>query len=210
MRPYRMSYHIVVARYNESVTWLDSQAEHVILFNKGEPLGRANEIPLPNVGREADTYLQYVLRYYESLPDVVIFTQAKISDHLGSDDVSHLLQFRDEALAEGKSIAGLYEWVPNDTTDMGPRWNYRFGTYYLVNNYKENQPVMFDDWFKKVISPQYPQPLCFYPNALFSVKRELILNHDRAYYQRLLAELQHSSTPPEAHFFERSWFYIFD
>lgn len=210
MRPYRMSYHIVVARYNESVTWLDSHAEHVILFNKGEPLGRANEIPLPNVGREADTYLQYVLRYYESLPDVVIFTQAKISDHLGSDDVSHLLQFRDEALAEGKSIAGLYEWVPNDTTDMGPRWNYRFGTYYLVNNYKENQPVMFDDWFKKVISPQYPQPLCFYPNALFSVKRELILNHDRAYYQRLLAELQHSSTPPEAHFFERSWFYIFD
>lgn len=205
-----MSYHIVVARYNESVTWLDSHAEHVILFNKGEPLGRANEIPLPNVGREADTYLQYVLRYYESLPDVVIFTQAKISDHLGSDDVSHLLQFRDEALAEGKSIAGLYEWVPNDTTDMGPRWNYRFGTYYLVNNYKENQPVMFDDWFKKVISPQYPQPLCFYPNALFSVKRELILNHDRAYYQRLLAELQHSSTPPEAHFFERSWFYIFD
>ena len=185
MRPYRMSYHIVVARYNESVTWLDSQAEHVILFNKGEPLGRSNEIPLPNVGREADTYLQYVLRYYESL-------------------------FRDEALAEGKSIAGLYEWVPNDTTDMGPRWNYRFGTYYLVNNYKDNQPVMFDDWFKAVIASEYPQPLCFYPNALFAVKKELILNHDRAYYERLLAELQHSSTPPEAHFFERSWFYIFD
>ena len=100
-----MSYHIVVARYNESVTWLDSQADHMILFNKGEPLGRANEIPLPNVGREADTYLQYILRYYESLPDVVIFTQAKISDHLGSDDVSHLLQFREEARAEGKSIA---------------------------------------------------------------------------------------------------------
>ena len=205
-----MSYHIVVARYNESIDWLDSQADHVILFNKGEPLGRLNEIPLPNVGREADTYLQYVLRYYDSLPDVVIFTQAKISDHLGSDDVSHLLQFREEALAEGKSIAGLYEWAPDDTTDMGPTWNYRFGMFYLVKNYKDNKPIMFDDWFKAVIAPEYPQPLCFYPNALFAVKKELILKHDRVYYERLLGELQHSSTPPEAHFFERSWFYIFD
>lgn len=200
----------MVARYTESIDWLESQADHVILFNKGAPLGRLNEIPLPNVGREADTYLQYVLRYYNCLPDVVIFTQAKISDHLGSDDVSHLLEFRAEAIAEDKSIAGMYEWQPNDTSDMGPMWNFRFGTYYLLNNYKDNQPILFNNWFTKVFKIEYPNPLCFYSNALFAVKKELILKHDCAYYERLLKELQHSSNPPEAHFFERSWFYIFD
>ena len=61
---------IVVARYNEDVKWLnefDTPTYKVFLYNKGKPLN-ANELPrnvvqidLPNVGREAHTYLYHIV-----------------------------------------------------------------------------------------------------------------------------------------------------
>ena len=93
-----MSYIIVVARYNENIEWLNSEMSNCIIFNKGEKLDLNNEIFLENVGRESETYLSYIISNYNNLPDVVVFTQARISDHVGSDDVNYLIQIKNQAL----------------------------------------------------------------------------------------------------------------
>jgi hypothetical protein len=49
-----------------------------------------------------------------------------------------------------------------------------------------------------------------YSNALFAVKKELILSRTLQWYEALLQECSYSSNPIEAHFFERSWYYIFE
>lgn len=73
-----MSYKIVVARYNENIDWLNDENDNCIIYNKGDKLGMDNEILLDNLGRESETYLNYIIQNYHSLPDVVVFTQAKL------------------------------------------------------------------------------------------------------------------------------------
>ena len=42
---------------------------------------RTRVVPLPNVGREADTYLHHILARYDDLADVVVFCQGNPLDH---------------------------------------------------------------------------------------------------------------------------------
>lgn len=69
---------LVVARYNENIDWLKNTALNYIIFNKGEanlPLWVKNEIKLPNIGREAHTYLTYIILNYDNLPEHSVFVQ---------------------------------------------------------------------------------------------------------------------------------------
>lgn len=114
-----MSYTIVVARYNENIDWLLPEMKNCIIFNKGKPIGLTNEISLPNVGREADTYLNYIIQYYNAFPDVVVFTQGNISDH-HKEGLAYLLQIKDDALTRDKSFASYgykssgFSWLQPD------------------------------------------------------------------------------------------------
>lgn len=75
---------MVVARYNENLDWLKSVPWNYIVFNKGEdnlPKWIKNEIKLPNIGREAHTYLIYIIDNYDNLPDFCIFVQGNPFEH---------------------------------------------------------------------------------------------------------------------------------
>ena len=202
-------YAIVVARYNEDIQWLAPLYAKCVIYNKGPALG-LNERFLPNVGRESDTYLHYIIDNYTNLPDYVVFTQARIADHRGSDNVDYLLKMLEEAKVHGKSIPPVNTAVDNNRCWQHD-WNRcpHYG-FYMSEHYKNNRHIVFEDWFKTHIRPTYPHPMFIYNNALFAVKKEHILAHPRQYYEALLQEGNHSSNPVEAHFFERSWYYIFD
>jgi hypothetical protein len=205
-----MSYKIIVSRYNENVDWLKGEMKNCIIYNKGKKLNVDNEIMLENVGRESETYLHYVIKNYNNLPDVVIFTQAKISDHKGSDDVNYLIQLKNEALQHTKSqnffthndIGNDFYWDKD--------WNFRNGKYYLNDNYKNNKPIIFIEWFKNNVSTNYPNPINIYCNAIFAVKKENIINKPIEYYKKLILEVNHHINSTEGHFFERAWYYVFD
>jgi hypothetical protein len=181
-----MSYKIIVARYDEDIQWLRSEMINCIIYNKGTRLGFNNEIILENVGRESETYLQYIITNYDNLPDVVVFTQARISDHKGSDDVNYLINIKNQALSNGKS------------------------DNLLIHNDIDNRPITFIEWFKTNISADYPNPIKIYCNAIFAVRKEYIINKPIDYYKKLVLEVNHHNNPSEGHFFERSWYYIFD
>jgi hypothetical protein len=204
-----MSYKIVVARCGENIEWLRSEMPNCIIYNKGPASNFSNEVQLKNVGRESETYLNYIIQNYANLPDAVVFTQARISDHRGADDVRYLIKLKDEALSLSKSNGFS---VHNDTgtcNNFDKKWNVRKDGYFLKDNYKDNKPVAFDEWFKANIDPHYPNPIYLYGNAIFAVKKELILNKPVEYYKRLITEVNHHVNPAEGHFFERSWYYIF-
>lgn len=158
---------------------------------------------LENVGRETHTYLHYIITNYDNLPDVIVFTQGRILDHIGSDDVRYLIDIKNQALENSKSqIVSMHHNIEY--------WNLVNGEFYLQNNYKNNKPVIFLDWFKENINMTYPEPLYNYSFGIFSVKKELILKHPIEYYKRLILEVDHHINPAEGHFFERAWYYIFD
>lgn len=204
-----MSYKIVAARFNENISWLDSVSDNCIIYNKGNSLNHKNEIFIPNLGRESETYLHYIIDNYHNLPDVIVFTQGKISDHRGKNDVSILLKLKDEALEKGKSEPNVRHNMKNGYC-WGPEWNkYNDDHYYLHGNYKDNKPIVFIEWFKKNICSEYPYHICIYSNAIFAVKKELVLKNNKNYYENLIKEVNHHVNSTEGHFFERSWYYIF-
>lgn len=198
-----MSYKIVVARFNENVEWLRTDIDNCIIYNKGHKIGLSNEVIVNNIGRESDTYLRYIIDNYDNLPEIVIFTQGNIADHRGVNNINILYNLLLEAKIYGKSKCFVDNCPEN--------WNSRDeNNYYLHNNYKNNERVSFGKWFKKNIKPNYPRPLLLYWNAIFAVSKKLILNRSLEYYKNLILEVNHHINPVEGHFFERSWFYIFE
>lgn len=99
------SIDIVIARYKEeNIDWiLDIPKEfNIYIYNKGENLSKTfldklkSKFPtyklenLKNVGRESDTYLNYIIKNYNNLQDLIIFCQAE--PHIHSPDFSKLLE----------------------------------------------------------------------------------------------------------------------
>jgi hypothetical protein len=204
-----MSYKIIVARYNENIEWLNDEMSNCIIYNKGDKLDIKNEIVLENVGRESETYLQYIITNYDNLPDVVVFTQARISDHKGKDDVSYLINIKNQALSNSKSQNFFIHDDVGNSIHWDKNWNLREDGYYLKDNYKNNKPITFLEWFKENVNINYPNPIKIYCNAIFAVKKENIINKPIEYYKRLILEVNHHINSTEGHFFERSWYYIF-
>ena len=77
-----MNYTLVVARYNESVEWTKHfDKEALVIYDKSSnPMH--GHIPVPNVGREAETYLRYIVDNYHSLPEYVVFVQGDPFPHM--------------------------------------------------------------------------------------------------------------------------------
>ena len=203
-----INYKIIVARYNENISWLDPLQDKCIIYNKGSPLQISNERSLKNIGRESHTYLNYIIDNYDHLSDILVFTQANIADHRGNNDYTYLHKLVKEANIYGKSLQSE-SYTINVTNDK-PHWAPDFNKYDLLHlPYKNNNRITFIDWFKTHIINDYPTTFHIYANALFAVKKELILQHPKSYYETLLEECNYHINPIEGHFFERSWYYIF-
>ena len=71
---------LVVARYDESVDWIPSDA---IVYNKGRPIthARFKVIDVYNEGREGETYLRHIIENYDTLDEYTVFTQADPFEH---------------------------------------------------------------------------------------------------------------------------------
>jgi hypothetical protein len=71
---------VIIARYNEDISWVSNLNCDYIIYNKGDNIS----IPcknLPNKGREAHTYVNYIVENYYNLPDIVAFVQGNPFDH---------------------------------------------------------------------------------------------------------------------------------
>ena len=72
-----MKTELVIARYNEDLTWLKDVPKTIKLtiYNKGEDNIKYPFINLPNIGRESHTYLYHIINNYDKLADQTIFCQ---------------------------------------------------------------------------------------------------------------------------------------
>src|SRR5688572_16556932 len=77
-----MSLELVVARYNENLNWLRRVPKEfrVTIYDKSDE-NLPNAMDLPNVGREAHTYLWHIVARYDSLAEVTVFCQGRPFDH---------------------------------------------------------------------------------------------------------------------------------
>ena len=124
--------HIVIAHYKEDLDWAIPFAQDVVLMHKGPPLPPESVSrflavhQLLNVGREAHSYIAYVLQYWDDLPSRIAFMQAdaeaKDSDFLNGTAVSPQLN-RWSHMWGIDYWNGVFLTLPDPSTpDLGSYW----------------------------------------------------------------------------------------
>lgn len=216
---------IVVARYREDLSWLREVGLPCVVYNKGPeldpatlppgPTPRTTVIALPNVGREAHTYLTHILAHYRDLPRYTALLQGNPFAHLAPPEEPTVtpLGLRQRLLAlaaTGTPFAGL-AWFrlrcdglgrPHDLADPAKEGRWK--------GWGKDIPVgrTFEALF------QAPAPQEFIARASTGnmlVRAERILARPEAFYRRALDLV--ASDPDDAdntgHAFERLWQAIF-
>jgi len=78
----RRALEVVLCRYNEDFSWAADLAPVLTVYNLGGPLGvgqlppGAQEVMLPNFGRENAAYLHHVVKNYHRLAALTVFSHA--------------------------------------------------------------------------------------------------------------------------------------
>ena len=125
--------HIVISRYNEDVEWVKNLKCSYTLFNKGED-SIPDSIKLSNVGREAHSYIHYILQNYNNLDNFTLFLQGDPVTHTDSPDIENFLN-RLSSFVPEKSFGPIFSTEDYyDTTIVSNNWykQYPLKTYQII------------------------------------------------------------------------------
>jgi hypothetical protein len=197
-----MERKVVIARYNEPTDWVHSIDFDYIIYNKGpkiedERIPQEKIIEIPNEGREAETFLRYIVSNYNSLPDSIAFLQGNPFDHF--PDTLEFINSEEEK--------GMIR--------MGPQT-------FCDRNGRDSYPGLPVGDIQKMIMPLLElDKINFTAGAQLMIDREFILNKPLEWWGFLLnfynsywfsdIESGYGHKPGVfiAHVFERLWEYIF-
>jgi hypothetical protein len=199
-----MKHQIVVARYDEDISYLQLFKDNIIVYNKGNydiPI-YFNIINLPNIGRESHTYLYHIITNYNNLADKTLFIQGRISDHklLPFDEY-----FKDDNLFVGRESSHNIEMLKKDIDHSGK---------YLIElkkgDLKKSKYTPYE-WINKVgFNISKLQEFKMIWGANFSISKEIIQSKSKLFYENLIKYIDYDRNPEEGHFFERFWHTIFN
>ena len=216
-------FEVVVAHYNEDLSWLKPVIDYCKVYCKGGPKhapGPYFEVKaLENIGREGHTYLHHIVKYYDSLKDVTLFTQGRVDDHI---DLT-ALEMKERALKtkDGRvttfphramELFSLWDGIPWEKYPCWAKWLSPEGTF-TGKRAPKTPAQYFEDFFKNFGHDGPPMSMGFQPGAIFAVTRETIHQHPKELYERMLEELflgdMKAVDPETGHFFERFWPAVF-
>tara|TARA_Y100000589_G_scaffold180005_1_gene170411 strand:+ start:3198 stop:3902 length:705 start_codon:yes stop_codon:yes gene_type:complete len=200
---------IIIARFNEDISWLDSYKDFkIIIYNKGEKITKNQKIiNLKNVGRESHTWIYHIVKNYDNLDEINIFLQGRIDDLgcMAFDNpnyyVKPVIQYGFAASRYG--LLGPTHWKWNVGIEKDIRYKKAW-----FNNEISKSSIGFRS-FAKNLFPEIPYFVATSYGGCFAIKKELILNYEKSFYIKLLNILEKHKNPIEGHYMERLWCYLF-
>ena len=194
---------LVVARHREDLAWVRRVpgAWRVTVYDKGGDAVDAVQLPiitLPNLGREAHTYLQHVVTRYDTLAEVTVFCQGRPFDHV--PDFHRRLQ----RLAEGADAVDGFRWM-GFVVDWDDAGGARLFRHWSKND--DGRGLDLAGYWRALWSTPPPERFMFFLGAHMAVTAAQIRAQPRAFYERALeVSMAH---PDAAHCFERTWDRVF-
>lgn len=198
---------LVVAHYREDVSWLSNippQIRVTVYDKSGDKNGAgstpstARALPLPNVGREAHTYLHHICTRYETLAPLTIFCQGKPFDH--AFDFHKTLR----ELAAAKMPIEGFLWLGHFADTDSPEG-------ILFENWSKNparETLDLNAFHHALFGSDGPPEYPFFGGAQFLATREKILERPKIFYENALQIAM--QFPHAAHCFERTWDKVFN
>lgn len=211
------NFEIVLAHYNEDIGWINKAPYNqfkVICYNKGENKdlkidNLKSMVYLPNTGRESHTYLYHIINNYDNLANVTIFLMASMSNDAYNKKQKLKLLF--DNLDDDNSIficqkynnvkEDLYKFSIKEYTSSSET------NKHLDNALDLSQIRPFGKWFEHFFKDIEIKHVSY--NSIFALNKTHILQHPKEYYEKLIAQVENSSSPETGHYFERSWEAVF-
>jgi hypothetical protein len=194
---------VVIARYHEDVSW--AEREPAVIYNKGPAIPtRTRQVFLPNVGREAHTYLFHITHAWNDLADTTLFTQGGL-DHIPAG--TRLDQFFDAVTdIVVPRVVRCREWGPDGRIVHYGIWQEKMARGQMAAG-----RLSLVAWFRTYLQLDLEAlgGIIYAPGAVLSVRKECIRRRPLTYYQELLDAVSQHNDPEEAHYLERAWLYIF-
>mmetsp|Transcript_25641 Transcript_25641/g.56137 ORF Transcript_25641/g.56137 Transcript_25641/m.56137 type:complete len:330 (+) Transcript_25641:89-1078(+) len=214
---------VVVAHYNEDISWLRGVCQQcsLTLYHKGDlPTTEirsslshrpdATVIHLQNRGREGETWLQHIVRRYDTLADSTIFVQGSLHFADGLDGLPRGVTTPDleEACAlETDNHPGFHP-MGNFTVNLRRSRQY-------VENYAKWVSAPLQRIMQQLYGPDFkPNLIRFHAGAIFSVSKVNVRFHPRSSYktilERLLSGNERKDHEYSGYMLERLWNIVFD
>jgi hypothetical protein len=189
---------IVVARYNEDITWT-TLFPNVIIYNKGKPIENDYDytiLNLENVGREGHTYYKYICDNYESLDDYTIFLQGNPFDH-SPNILDTLFNYTNKVKDDL-----LFEFISEKVSSSNIETE-------IIGTFVEDSPTLVDTYEKIFGKKPMPKTECIFGHgAQFIVAKRCILRKPKSFYEAIVKILEYSIGPVEGYHIERLHLYI--
>lgn len=203
---------IVVSRYSEDVTWLDSLTSDYIIYNKGEELPSSyNQILAPNFGGNQYDVFRYIHDNYDQLPDVIAFVQGNPFDHC--------LPERFNSLIHNTSFTPLFgdASFPDGNLHGEPYWEMN-NSWYLSESWNHDKPqckfIDFHDYANYIFEDYTPlEKVTFPPGSQFIVEKHQCLHYSKHFWKKLMecvCQEVGMNGGKETHIIERSMQIIFE
>jgi len=208
---------LVIARFNEDLRWVRRvpSSIRVTVYNKGDDsktaalqealAGRVGVevVALPNVGREAHSYLTHLSHHYQSLAGVTVFCQGHPFDH-APEMHRHLKSLADHSNKETRQRPDHFLWFGflDETDDQ-------YGRRLFVpwNKNPEGKELLTGTLHRHLFRKNGPEFFHFRGGAQFAVTREAVHRRPQAFYKRGLR--LSTAIPLAAHSYERLWDRLF-
>ena len=215
---------IVVARYKESLDPWQPVAENTYIYSKGG-IPEANDtvphssfrsyIELPNQGREGQTHLCHIVRNYDALDDIMIFSQADPFD-LVAPYVNTTEQMVDKALdVPAYDVTPFNPDLWHDIADWNKiNWtDPKEAIWITASQIASIQLATYTpgEFWQHILGSCHPPAIRAMHGGTFAVTRETIRSRPKEVYERALAAFaEANATNSEIGFFwERMWAPVF-
>ncbi|MCJ1258196.1 hypothetical protein MMC24_006027 [Lignoscripta atroalba] len=207
------SVDIVIAHYNEDVSWLADHMDECIIYSKGGEKN-APAFPyhaIPNIGREGHTYLHHIIEHYDSLADITIFLQGRVDDHISMSPS----EIRAHALKTQPGQVTTFPFRELETFDHwdGIPWE-EYPSWVKWSSMERVNAARTPAEYWQIFFPgrAIPASVGFQPGALFAVHKDTIQQHSLDFYRLMMKEfflgdMAHIN-PETGHHMERFWLAI--
>lgn len=189
---------LVISRYDEDTNWLtEITSWNVLVFDKGSTTDETFSCArLPNVGREAETYLNYIVNNYNNLNDYTGFLQGRPFDHFEGQ--------------HPENIPDVVRYINSINTSQDFIF---FGTqppHECDHTGSPHHPGLDLSGYANLIKINIPSIIQFRAGAQFIVSKSRILSKPREFYSNILETVNREISPREAYILERLWQYVFE
>jgi hypothetical protein len=220
MSGYKNNVEIVVARYNESLSWLDeypfNQFEYIV-YNKGDnndfvKTNVKNIIKLNNVGRCDHTYLYHITENYNNLSNIVVFFPGSLNMENKKIKATMILNNIINSNYTNAYFIGNYY---NSVREKYKNFELSHHKCGYSENYNKNQETILN---RCKIRPYGMWYNYFFGNTpahwvalsgVFSIDKKDIIQNSVNKYIVLKNIISNHSNPEAGHYIERSWGKIF-